>query len=229
MFVFWIFYHVPEFVGFQSMVILDPYGMTLDAEGVFGLAFHLLFRSWSTYCDWGVINQKKDFQQETVARYRACNVTHKLKISLHEFVGGWPITKLDSELVILIGRPDKNSHLPVNLPERYRLLSNCFLPRFIHNWSRIKHYPFSRQFNIVFFTPFGRNLWVTFENKIIVQFFCVSALILLSLFLEMRIFDQICIFHHILEKFGRMKLNVDVKSDIFRERKNLEFGKMKNM
>ena len=33
------------------MVVLDPYGMTFDAVGVFGLAPHLLFRSWSTYCD----------------------------------------------------------------------------------------------------------------------------------------------------------------------------------
>ena len=32
------------------MVILDPYDMTFDDVGVFGLAFHLLFRSWSTYC-----------------------------------------------------------------------------------------------------------------------------------------------------------------------------------
>ena len=32
------------------MVILDPYGMTFDAVGVFGLAFHLLFKSLSTYC-----------------------------------------------------------------------------------------------------------------------------------------------------------------------------------
>ena len=45
-----MFYHVPEFVGFQTMVILITYGMTFDAVGVFGLAFHLLFRSWSTYC-----------------------------------------------------------------------------------------------------------------------------------------------------------------------------------
>ena len=28
---------MPELVGFQTMVILDPYGMTLDAVGVFGL------------------------------------------------------------------------------------------------------------------------------------------------------------------------------------------------
>ena len=33
------------------MVILDSYGMTFDAVGVFGLAFHILFRSWSTYCE----------------------------------------------------------------------------------------------------------------------------------------------------------------------------------
>ena len=40
-----LFFLIPEFVGFQTMVILDPYGMTFDAVGVFGLAFHLLFRS----------------------------------------------------------------------------------------------------------------------------------------------------------------------------------------
>ena len=35
---------MPEFVGFQTtMVILDPYGMTSDAVGVFGLAFCLFF------------------------------------------------------------------------------------------------------------------------------------------------------------------------------------------
>ena len=48
---FWTFFLVPEFVGFQTVVILDPYFMTFDAVGVFGLAFHLLFRSWSTYCE----------------------------------------------------------------------------------------------------------------------------------------------------------------------------------
>ena len=40
-FIFWIFYNVPELEGFQTMVILDPYGMPFDAVGVFGLAFHL--------------------------------------------------------------------------------------------------------------------------------------------------------------------------------------------
>ena len=41
---------MPEFVGFQTMGILVPYGITFDAVGVFGLAFHLLFKSCSTYC-----------------------------------------------------------------------------------------------------------------------------------------------------------------------------------
>ena len=30
---------MPELVGFQTMVILDPNGMTFDALGVFGLVF----------------------------------------------------------------------------------------------------------------------------------------------------------------------------------------------
>jgi hypothetical protein len=41
---------MPEFVGFQSMGILVPYGIPVYAVGVFGLAFHLLFKSCSTYC-----------------------------------------------------------------------------------------------------------------------------------------------------------------------------------
>ena len=32
------------------MVILDPYDMTFDAVGVFGLDFWLLFKSASSYC-----------------------------------------------------------------------------------------------------------------------------------------------------------------------------------
>ena len=47
---------MPELVGFQTMVILDPYGMTIDAVGVFGLDFQLLFKSGSSYCElfkWG--------------------------------------------------------------------------------------------------------------------------------------------------------------------------------
>ena len=30
---------MPDFVGFQTIVILDPNGMTFDAVVVFGLAF----------------------------------------------------------------------------------------------------------------------------------------------------------------------------------------------
>ena len=40
---------MPELVGFQTMVILDPYGMTFDAVGIFGLDFSLLFKSGSSY------------------------------------------------------------------------------------------------------------------------------------------------------------------------------------
>ena len=35
------------------MVILDPYGMTFDALVVSGLAFHRIFKFWSTYCGHG--------------------------------------------------------------------------------------------------------------------------------------------------------------------------------
>ena len=41
---------MPELVGFQTMVILDPNGMTFDAVGAFGLVFQLLFKSGSSYC-----------------------------------------------------------------------------------------------------------------------------------------------------------------------------------
>ena len=44
------YYEMPELVGFQTMVILDPNGMAFDAVGVFGLDFWLLFKSWSSYC-----------------------------------------------------------------------------------------------------------------------------------------------------------------------------------
>ena len=33
------YYEMPELVGFQTMVILDPNGITFDAGGVFGLDF----------------------------------------------------------------------------------------------------------------------------------------------------------------------------------------------
>ena len=34
------------------MLILDPYDMTFDAVGVFGLDFWLLFKSALSYCEW---------------------------------------------------------------------------------------------------------------------------------------------------------------------------------
>ena len=42
---------MPKFVGFQSMGILVPYVTPVDAVGVFGLAFYLLFKFCSTYCE----------------------------------------------------------------------------------------------------------------------------------------------------------------------------------
>ena len=41
---------MPEFVGFQTMVILDHNGVTFDAVDLVGLAFQLLFKSDSSYC-----------------------------------------------------------------------------------------------------------------------------------------------------------------------------------
>ena len=35
----WTAPYMPELVGFQTMVILDPYGMTFDVVGVFVLVF----------------------------------------------------------------------------------------------------------------------------------------------------------------------------------------------
>ena len=40
---------MPVFVGFQTIVILDPNGMTFDAVGVLGLAFLFFFKSGSSY------------------------------------------------------------------------------------------------------------------------------------------------------------------------------------
>ena len=40
---------MPEFVGFQTIVIVDPYGITYDAVGLFCPAFWLLFKYGSSY------------------------------------------------------------------------------------------------------------------------------------------------------------------------------------
>ena len=45
------YYEMPELVGFQTMVILDPNGMSFDAMCVFGPDFQLLFKSNSSYCE----------------------------------------------------------------------------------------------------------------------------------------------------------------------------------
>ena len=39
------------------MVILDPYGITLDDVGVFGLDFWVLIKSGSSYCDFSLSNK----------------------------------------------------------------------------------------------------------------------------------------------------------------------------
>ena len=55
-----------EFVGFQTMGILVPYGITFDAVGVFGQAFHLLFKSCSTYCATCINVNKQSSQTDTL-------------------------------------------------------------------------------------------------------------------------------------------------------------------
>ena len=54
---------MPELVGFQTMVILDPYIMTFDAVGVFDLAFQLLFTSGPSYCEWKLRIEQRIYQQ----------------------------------------------------------------------------------------------------------------------------------------------------------------------
>ena len=55
---------MPKFVRFQTMVILDPYGMTYDAVGVFGPTFWLLSYATVLKC-----------QLEKVATTRAMSTT----------------------------------------------------------------------------------------------------------------------------------------------------------
>ena len=55
------YYEMPELVGFQTMVILDPNGMTFNAVGAFGLVFQLLFKSGSSYCGATVFLKWTDF------------------------------------------------------------------------------------------------------------------------------------------------------------------------
>ena len=45
------YYETPEFVGFQTKVIMDSNSMTFDDVDFFGPAFWLLFKSGSSYCE----------------------------------------------------------------------------------------------------------------------------------------------------------------------------------
>ena len=72
---------MPEFVGFQIMGILVPYGIIFDAVGIFGLAFHILFKSCSTYC---AVESNQAVQWESGTKYqeqkvefcKKCNYPH---------------------------------------------------------------------------------------------------------------------------------------------------------
>ena len=87
---------MPELVGFQTMVILDPYGMTFDAVGVFDPALRILFKSGSSYCDMNMIGsaspisykkqgqkpEKKNFYFLHDVRFEAaCRVLRKTRIN----------------------------------------------------------------------------------------------------------------------------------------------------
>ena len=52
------YYEMPELVGFQTMVILDPNGMRFDAVCVYGPDIQLLFKSSSSYCVFVILTVK---------------------------------------------------------------------------------------------------------------------------------------------------------------------------
>ena len=61
-----MYYEMLELVGFQTMVILDPNGMTFDAVCAFGLVFQLfIVKSGSSYCATSPIRILSD--EQTVA------------------------------------------------------------------------------------------------------------------------------------------------------------------
>ena len=84
---------MPEFVGFQTMGILVPYGITFDAVGVFGLAFQLLFKSCSTYC--AIISNNQQFVHKYIefSNWKFHNPT--------DVLGHGHLYILDSYVVIL--------------------------------------------------------------------------------------------------------------------------------
>ena len=42
--------YMPEQLGFETMLIIDPWGMAFHAVGVIGLTFDFLFKMVSSYC-----------------------------------------------------------------------------------------------------------------------------------------------------------------------------------
>ena len=42
--------YIPELLGFETMLIIDPYGIAVHARVVAGLVFSLLFKLVSSYC-----------------------------------------------------------------------------------------------------------------------------------------------------------------------------------
>ena len=52
--------YVPELLGFETMLIIYPYGMAIHARVVAGLVFSLLFKLVSSYCDSLVISSLYD-------------------------------------------------------------------------------------------------------------------------------------------------------------------------
>ena len=46
---------MPELLGFETMLIIHPYGMAVHARVVAGLVFSLLFKLVSSYCGQSVL------------------------------------------------------------------------------------------------------------------------------------------------------------------------------
>ena len=87
---------MPDFVGFQTIEILDPYGMTFDAVDGSDRALRILFKSGSSYCDMNIvgaaspISYKKQGQEPEKNNFyflhdvrfeTACRVLRKTRIN----------------------------------------------------------------------------------------------------------------------------------------------------
>ena len=53
--------YMPELLGFETMLIIHPYGMAVHARVVAGLVFSLLFKLVSSYC---VCPQKSELKHQ---------------------------------------------------------------------------------------------------------------------------------------------------------------------